>query len=108
MPPKDLLSRLTAHSQRSNQFNETLADYFRARSAAEADYAAALNKISRKFADAGLGRDTGGEGGVWDRAMSELVEVSRNLPDSIGCSSACWGLMGPLRRTDRLGADRSS
>jgi hypothetical protein len=58
--PKELLTRLTQHSQRSTQYNESLADYFRARSAAEADYAAALNKLARRFADTGVSKGSDG------------------------------------------------
>jgi hypothetical protein len=53
-----------------------LADYFRARSAAEADYAAALNKLARKFAETGMGNGSSGESGLWERVMSEIQEVS--------------------------------
>lgn len=77
LPPKDVLSRLSTHLQKSTQFNEILADYFKARSAAEADYAAALNKLMRKFGDAAINdRSDTGEISIWERVMTEVQETA--------------------------------
>lgn len=71
------MTRLTSHTTKSTQFNEQLADYFRARGAVEAEYAAALNKLTRKFGES-MGVDKGtGEAGLWERVMGEVVEVRR-------------------------------
>lgn len=55
-----------------------MADYFKARSAAEADYAASLNKILRKFGEQGSSDKafrSRGEVNFWERLMSEVSEV---------------------------------